>query len=151
MNRFIEKFHPEQADVTVCGSMAHKDLWLPVVEQLQSAGLNVHTPALNESLDWSTLSEDQIIETKNGFIERHLANIAASSATLVCNYEKNGEQGYVGANVLMEMTAAFIYDKPLYVLNDVDIAGKGREIRALKATILNGDVNKFIEIIKEKK
>lgn len=150
MNRFIDRFHPDDADIALCGSMAHKDQWLNAVDQLQAQGLTVHIPDMSESVDWTALSDQQVIEKKNYFIDRHLANIAASKAVLICNYEKNGEAGYIGTNVLMEITAAYLYDKPIYLLNDVDIEGKGREVLALRPTILHGDLDKLIEIMKEK-
>lgn len=151
MDRFTEKFQPEPADIALCGSMAHKEQWIEVMNQIQDAGLNVHTPDLSEKLNWDELSGEEVIEKKNYFIERHLANIAVAKVVLVCNYEKNGEQGYIGTNVLMEMMAAYVYGKPIYLLDDIDAEGKGREILALKPKILHGNVNELIEIMKEKK
>jgi len=151
MNRFVEKFQPDAADVALCGSMAHKARWAEVVSILRAAGLVVHTPDLTENVDWDNLDEAEAIDKKNYFIERHLANIAASKAVLVCNYEKNGEPGYIGTNVLMEITAGYIYDKPIYLLNSIGIEGRGREVLSLRPVILNGDIDKLIEMMKENK
>ena len=149
MDRFTKEFNPEPSDVTVCGSMAHKDEWLQVVDRLRAEGLRVATPDLSEGTDWSSLTDAQIIERKGRHVRRHLANIAATKAVLICNYQKNGVANYIGGNSFLEMGAAFIYDKPLYVLNGIPDQGNREEILALSPIVLNGTIYDFIKEVKQ--
>lgn len=149
MDRFVEEFHPESSDVTVCGSMTHKNEWLQVVDRLRAEGLIVATPDLSESTDWSSLADTQIIERKGWLVRRHLANIAASRAVLICNYEKNGIANYIGSNSFLEMGAAFVYNKPLYVLNGIPNHNNREEILALDPIVLNGTIDDFIKEVKQ--
>lgn len=150
-NRFLDEFQPEPADVAICGSMTHKDQWELVAETLRSAGLSVHTPMVEDGVDWDSFTEDEAIAKKRYYIDRHIANISASSAVLVCNYEKNNEPGYVDANVLMEMTAAYIYGKPLYIMQrpETSLNSKSLEVNALGSILLENGVDDLIKILKE--
>jgi hypothetical protein len=45
----------------------------------------------------------------------HFKKVLDSDAILVTNFEKNGVEGYIGGNVLMEITLAFHYKKPIFI------------------------------------
>lgn len=145
MDSFIDEFNPPQNDVTVCGSMSHKNDWLKVIEQLRAAGLRVATPDLSETTDWSALTEDEIVYQKGRLIRRHFANIAVSRAVLVCNYDKNDTNNYIGSNSFLEMGAAFVYDKRLFVLNEIPNQSNREEILAMQPKVLYGDIQKLLD------
>lgn len=148
-NRFVNEFKPGQTDVAICGSMVHKPRLLEIIRQLEGAGLTVSTPEMSEAIvDWSSFTEEQIVERKGFFIRRHFANIAVARTVLVCNYEKNGIENYVGTNTLMEMTAGFVYEKPLYLLNPVPDQNGREEILAMQPTVLDGSVTSLVELLK---
>jgi hypothetical protein len=149
MNRFTQEFNPSPSDVTVCGSMAHKAKWLQVVEILRARGLIVATPDLSENTDWSSLSDTQIVKRKGWLIRRHLANIASTKTVLICNYKKNDTENYIGSNSFLEMGAAFIYGKPLYVLNNIPEQDNREEILALEPIVLNGNLDDLIKEVKQ--
>lgn len=145
MDRFVEEFNPPVSDVAICGSMAHKTEWLGVINKLRAAGLTVTTPDLSEQTDWSALADDEIIQRKGWLIRRHLANIAKARVVLICNYEKNGVQDYIGSNSFLEMGAAFVYGKPVYVLGGIPQQDSREEILALSPIVLNGDIRTLIK------
>lgn len=150
MNRFVAEFKPEATDVALCGSMKHISLWEKVIDELRASGLTVSTPALTEeSIDWANLPEEEVVERKGRFVRRHFANIALAKSVLVCNYEKNGIANYVGTNSHMEMTAGFVYEKPLFLLNPVPFQDSREEVLALEPTVLNGDLSLLTERAKE--
>lgn len=148
-DRFVEQYKPAPADVAICGSMTYMDKMLDAARALELAGLSSHTPTIEEGVDWSSFSEAEALAQKKHYIDLHLANIAVSDCLLICNYEKDGELGYVGANTLMEMTAGYIYDKPIYMLEkpDTDLNSKTLEINALGAVYLAGGVDELITIL----
>lgn len=149
IDRFVEEFQPYPSDVAICGSMAHKEQWLKVIEALRANGLIVSTPDLNEKNDWSSFSDEEIVKQKGWLIRRHLANIATAKAVLICNYDKNGTKNYIGSNSFLEMGAAFVYGKPVFLLNGIPDQANREEILALEPTVLNGDVNVLIEEVKK--
>lgn len=92
---------------------------------------------------------DKIIELKQGFIREHFAKIDQSEGILVVNCDKNGVAGYIGGNTLMEITYAFAQGLDVYTLYDLpkDIS-YADEINAMKPIVLNGDVSKIDEYVK---
>lgn len=143
MNRFVEEFQPERTDIAICGSMSHKGLWVPIIERLRESGLSVSTPELSEARDWSTFTDEEIVDEKGRLIRRHFANIATASAVLIANFEKNGTPNYIGSNTFLEMCAGFIYEKPIYLLNPVPRQDNYEEILALEPIVLSGDLSQL--------
>ena len=147
MNRFIKEFNPEQSDIAICGSMAHKSLWSPIIEELRSKGFSVSTPEMGETVDWSSFSDKEIIREKGRLIRRHIANIGAAQCVLIANFDKNGIENYIGSNSFLEMGAGFIFEKPIYLLHPIPRQDNYEEILALEPIVLNGDLSK-IEVMK---
>lgn len=143
MNRFVEEFNPEPTDVALCGSMAHKDEWLKVIDELRGMGLTVSTPDLSETYDWSSLADEEIIREKGRLIRRHFANIAKAKVVLIANYEKNGIDNYIGSNSFLEMGAGFAFEKPIYLLNPVPKQDNYEEILALEPIVIDGDLSRI--------
>ena len=138
--QLVNQYNPDLVDVTICGSMAHQEKFAAVARTLEAAGLRVRVPAIEENVDWSSLTEDQVLAKKKDYMDRHFANIARSRAILVCNYEKNNKPGYIGVNTLMEMTVAYISG----------VSTKAPEIAALGGIVLpNGDVSGLIDVLKQ--
>lgn len=83
-------------------------------------------------------------ETKADLIRTHFKEVEASDAILVMNYEKNGKDNYIGANVLLEMGIAFFLKKPIFVLNDVpEYSPFLDEITGMLPIFLHGDLTKI--------
>jgi len=94
----------------------------------------------------------QMLAKKKDYMDRHFANIARSRAVLVCNYEKNNEPGYIGANTLMEMTVAYVSGVSMYLLEKPGggVNTKAPEIAALGGIVLpDGDVAGLIDVLKQ--
>ena len=150
--QLINQYNPDLVDVTICGSMAHQEKFTAAARTLEAAGLRVRVPAIEENVDWLSFTEDQALAKKKDYMDRHFANIARSRAVLVCNYEKNNEPGYIGANTLMEMTVAYVSGVPIYLLEKPDggINSKALEVAALGGIVLsNGDVAGLIDVLKQ--
>lgn len=143
MNRFVEEFKPQKSNIAICGSMAHKDLWMPIIEQLRAIGLTVSTPELSEARDWSKFTDDKIATEKGLLIRRHFANIATADAVLIANFKKNDIENYIGSNTFLEMCAGFIYNKPIYLSNPVPKQQNYEELLALKPIVLGGDLSQL--------
>jgi len=150
--QLINQYNPDLVDVTICGSMAHQEKFTAAARTLEAAGLRVRVPAVEENVDWLSFTEDQALAKKKDYMDRHFANIARSRAVLVCNYEKNNEPGYIGANTLMEMAVAYVSGVPIYLLEKPDggVNTKAPEVAALGGIVLpNGDVAGLIDVLKQ--
>lgn len=150
--QLVNRYNPDLVDVTICGSMAHQEKFAAVARTLEAAGLRVRVPAVEDNVDWSSLTEDQALAKKKDYMDRHFANITRSRAVLVCNYEKNNEPGYIGVNTLMEMAVAYVSGVPIYLLEKPDgsINSKVLEVAALGGIVLpNGDVAGLIDVLKQ--
>ena len=70
--------------------------------------------------------------------------IEKGDAILVVNMRKHGVDGYVGANVLMEIAVAFCFDKKVFLLHPTPTdATYATELSATDPVVLNGDLKKI--------
>lgn len=145
MNKFVQEFHPLSTDISLCGSMTHRSEMTKLISKLEAKGFSVSTPDLNtEPVNYGQMNDaKEVAKTKGHFIRRHFANIYNSKVVLVANYEKNGIEGYIGANTLLEMCAGFIYEKTIYILNPISNQKNYEEILGLGPILLNGDLTKI--------
>src|SRR5690606_37575773 len=109
MGRFTDEFNPGPVDIALCGSMAHKDQWPPIVEELQRMGYIVAVPDTSEKNDWSSFSDEEIVHEKGRLVRKHFANIERAKVVLVANFDKHGVKNYIGSNTFLEMGAGFIF------------------------------------------
>lgn len=95
--------------------------------------------------DYRTWDKDaSTFGRKTYLMHNHFNKVARGDAVLVINDEKRGIQGYIGANVLMEMGLAFHLGKPIYILNEVHEDGPVyEEVQAMNSTIIGGDLTKI--------
>ena len=100
--------------------MAFIDEMEELASLLRSAGYEVYTPVREEqSVDWNTLSDDQSRELKGRYIDGHLATIKRSHLVLIANYPKEGIEGYIGANSLIEAAFGYALGIPIAYLYPV--------------------------------
>ena len=133
---------------------------LGVARELRTAGCEVMIPQIAEKME---LSGDYRVETyktwfadpndyhkKTALIKDHFQKVIDADAVLILNYEKKGVAGYVGGNCLMEMTVAFLHQKPMYVLHSVsDQCALKEEVMALFPTFLNGNLSILISNVRQ--
>ena len=140
--------------ITICSSGSFYESVIDVKGQLEQLGFKVLVPSTAEKMKrdgdfnvdkyktWFRNPADYKIKTK--LMEQHFEKVVAADAILVINYEKRGVPGYIGGNVLMEMTVAFLNKKSIYILNpiadDLDIK---EEILGLEPKFINGDLTKI--------
>jgi hypothetical protein len=79
---------------------------------------------------------------KASLMREHFKKVVECDAVLVLNYEKNGTQGYIGGNGLMEMALAFHLRRPIYILNPVlESSPLYEEILGVNPVFLNGSLS----------
>jgi len=111
--------------------------------ELEKMGFSVLMPSEEGTdIEYSLLSELEQINLKQQFIDTHLAKISSSDAILVANYTKNGVENYIGANSFLEIVAAYLLKKKIFLLHAVPDQSNKIEIQALRPIELQGDLKK---------
>lgn len=73
--------------------------------------------------------------------------LAQCDVVLFLNHPKNGEDGYIGASVLIELGLAYYLNKRIYLLHQPPSKEKFRhmqEVFHMRPIIINGDFSKVI-------
>jgi len=140
--------------ITLCASASHFKKVVELEEELRKLGFIVKIPLTAAKMKKSNNYDVGFYKTwfknnadykkKTLLIKDHFKKVIEADAVLVVNAEKNGIEGYIGGNTLMELTLAFHYKKPIFVLNNIseDLTIK-EEIFALNAKFINGDLKKI--------
>ena len=109
------------------------------MEKVYRVCAHVSIPRENEK---NEAKEDY--KKKTVLMQGHFKKVLKGDAILVLNLEKKGVKGYIGGNALMEMTLAFHYKKPIYILKniskDLSIA---EEIFGLNPIVIQGNLKKI--------
>jgi len=140
--------------ITICASSNHYQQVLEVQKELRKLGYTVLIPKTanimkrTRNFDVTTYKtwykEISDYKKKTKLITDHFKKIFQADAILITNYEKNGLSGYIGGNVLMEMTYAFMNKKKIYILNPIDEKlGIKEEVYGLQPVFLHGDLTKL--------
>lgn len=145
----------------MCSSVSfYKDV-LAIEKQLKKLGFKVIVPKtarrmqksgdfnVDKHKTWYKNPDDYTI--KKGLITAHLKEVAKGDAILVVNNKKHEIEGYIGGNTLMEMTLAFYYKKPIYVLNPIsESLSIKEEVFGMGSLFINGDLTKIRSKLKKK-
>jgi len=130
--------------ITICGSMVFIEKMIEIKNKLEKKGFEVYYPKISEEkIEYNELSESEQINLKNSFIDEHINKIKKSDIVLVVNYEKNGIKNYIGANSFLEIGFGYILGKKLYLLNDFPKQDNVLEIKAMKPTVINNNLDKI--------
>ena len=140
--------------VAICASISFYKEVVEIKNKLVEMGFGVRIPELARIMEESGNFD---IEThrvkfygknfhlrKGEEMRRHFEAVVESDAILVVNKPKNGVEGYIGPNVLMEMGIAFEHRLPIFILNPLDEqANFADEILAMEPVILAGGLEKI--------
>jgi len=144
--------------ITLCGSVAFYEEMLQVKDQLEAMGHEIKLPPILIKDDKDNLISVQkyyalrkaetnptswIWDRKTEAIKEHFGKVEWADAILVTNHAKNGIDGYVGANTLIEMGLAFHLNKKIFLLNQMPEMGCTEEIRGMKPEVIEGDLSKL--------
>ena len=143
--------------IVICSSASfYKDLF-PIQDTLKNFGYKVVLPATankmkrknNFDVDshktWYKNPRDY--HKKRTLMDKHFQKIIKGDAVLVTNFDKNGVKGYIGGNALMEITIAYFYKKPIFILNDIAADSPIKEeVYGINPVFLRGDLNYFSKL-----
>ncbi len=136
--------------IFLCASMNFYEELVRIEGELITRGFEVDIPVSSKTMkaknDFEVSHFKGVFtsEQKGKFIKENFANIASCDAILVINNQKNGIDGYIGANVLMEIGLAFYLDKKIYIWNQYpNDSPYKEELLAFNVQVITQDLNKI--------
>lgn len=139
----------EKKKIVICGSMMFYDEMLTCQECLRKNGIKAITPK-EENKAISLYDESAYREFKRKLSGAYLKKIREKDtiAILVYNGTKKGQPNYIGANTLVEIAMAFIWNRKIYLFNDI-YEPLANELLAWRCHCLNGNMEKIVLDIKK--
>ena len=138
--------------IIVGGSMTFASEQIEIKKKLEKLG---HEVLLTDDIE-AYASDNQIKHSfkeelslclKYDVIRNFFNKIAESGAYLVCNYDKNGITGYLGASVLMEIGLAYYLNKKIFLMSEIDKNQKyALELAVIKPKIVGDNFNNIFKI-----
>jgi hypothetical protein len=138
--------------IVICGSMRFAKEMMEAKKKLEKMGHNAEVPCdIQKFLDDPNFTTDNHEENYKHAIETDVMRecynkIEKSDAIVVLNYTKNGVQGHIGANSLIEIGLAYHFKKKIFLLNnppDVMKEKSTHEVLIMQPIVLHGDLNKI--------
>lgn len=148
----IINFMKSKKTIVICASASLYEKIIPIENDLKKLGYKVVIPitarrmkrkndfTLNKS--WTKNPNDYYKKRK--LMNLHFKEILKGDLILVANFDKKENKHYIGGNVLMEMTIAYYFKKPIFLLFEPDPDSiLNEEIIGVAPKILNGDLSKI--------
>lgn len=136
--------------IFLCSSMNFYKNLVEIEAMLVTKGWTVNIPVSAQKMkqagnfDVSHFKNVFTPQEKGTFIQTNFKKIAEGDAILVINNNKNGIDGYIGANVLMEIGLAFYLKLPIFLWNPFpDDAPYKEELLAFQVQIINKDTDRI--------
>ena len=140
--------------IVICSSASFYEKLFPIEKALKKFGYKVILPKIAHKMKklndfdvdshktWYKNPKDY--SKKRKLMDEHFRKIVEGDAILVANFDKKGIKGYIGGNTLMEITIAYHYKKPIFVLNEIEKESLIREeIVGVTSVFLKGNLNFF--------
>ncbi len=137
--------------IVIIGSISFIGKMREAAKQIASSGHTVTIPPsaiLNQTKEyWSDVKSskpEQFVKVGRERNMKYFKEIKSADAVLVMNLPKNGIDGYIGANTLMELAVAFEHSKKIFLYNPPsrDFFG-AEELSYMSPVIINSDLKKI--------
>lgn len=136
--------------IVICGSMAFYDEMLKCQKQLEKIGIEAVIPK-EEDDSVKLYSEKQFSEFKKKVSRAYLKKIRDkdTAGVLIYNADKRGIKNYIGANTLVEIAMAFVWNRKIFLLNDIYQPLRD-ELEAWNCICLEGNVFRLKDLFLSK-
>jgi hypothetical protein len=130
--------------VFICCSKAFYSYIPPIKKKLEAAGHVITLPNSYDNptkeLEMHAVGAKEHSEWKASMLRLQIQKIQGNDAILVLNFEKNGQQNYIGGATFLEMFKAFELGKKLYLFNEIPDGILRDEILAFNPTLIHQDL-----------
>ena len=136
--------------VIICGSIRAADEIKNAQRELEEAGFTVEIPEGVKNLEeWkragTETSEQATRKIELDLIRGYYETIKEYDVALIVNPKRDGVEGYIGGNTLIEMAFAHVLGKKLYTLFDIPEMKYSSEIIAMQPIVLNGNLDTLVQ------
>lgn len=131
--------------IYLCASKSFYDQVPEVKAKLEKLGHVVtppngyDTPAAESK--YQTMTPQEYADWKTSMIRHDGEVVSANDAVLVLNFEKNGQQNYIGGAAFLEMFKAWDLGKKIFLLNPIPDNMLRDEIIGLQPVVVNQDLS----------
>ena len=116
-----------------------------IKEQLEAAGHEITLPnSFDEPFREERMkkeSEEAHMKFKQEMMRLHEPKVKENNAILVLNFEKKGQQNYIGGGTFMEIVKAWELDKKIFLYNPAPQNIFHDELTGMDPIIINGDLS----------
>lgn len=91
--------------------------------------------------DMKKTGEEEHRIWKAGMLKLQMEKVKDNDAVLVLNFEKNGEQNYIGGATFLEIFMAFDLGKKIFLYNPIPKSIFEDELKAFGPIVINGDLS----------
>ena len=140
--------------VTICSSATFYLEVIEIEKKLKKLGFRVKIPVTARKMEKSGnfnvetrkpwINDPKLYHLKKKLMDGHFKKVMEADVILVVNDTKNGIEGYIGGNVLMEITLAYYNNKPIYLYRELsDKSSIYEEVMGIGAVTINEDLMKI--------
>ena len=124
-------------------SKAFYDKLIPVRAELERFGHEITMPNCWDCPETEAKfrGTDKHAEWKAGMIKHSEEVIGKNDAVLVLNYNKNGQENYIGGATFLEIYDAFRLGKRIFFINPIPDGMLKDELIGFSPIVLNGDLS----------
>ncbi len=121
--------------------MRFSEEMVSAADELTGRGHDVRLPQNVDKYRSGEMSAAENFSEKidDDLIRKYYRVIGGCDGILIVNPEKDGIDGYVGGNSLIEMAFAHVLDKKIFLLYRIPELSYADEIRAMQPIVLDGD------------
>ena len=135
--------------VIICGSIRAASEIKRVEKELEENGFGVEIPEGVKNLeDWKKMGKENHEQAERkielDLIRGYYEKMKEYDIVLIVNPEKDGIEGYIGGNTLIEMAFAHVLNKKLYTLHPLPDMKYSSEIIATQPIVLNGNLDVLV-------
>lgn len=117
----------------------------PIKEVLEQAGHEITLPNAYDDpgteARYREIGDKEHAEWKASMLKHSLQVIEENDAVLVLNFEKNGQENYIGGATFLEMYDAFRLGKKIYMYNDIPNGILKDEIEGFEPILLHQNLD----------
>ena len=134
--------------IFICCSKHFYHKLLPIKESLEKTGHIITLPnSYEEPLKEEHMKlqgKDAHANWKSNMMRLQGQKVESNDAILVLNFEKNGQQNYIGGATFLEIFKAFELGKKIFLYNPIPDSIFKDEITAMNPLILDGDLSRIL-------